>query len=229
MTNNIYINDTGVSTTPTIDEVLSAGHTTGQELDFDDGSGNRVLISTNGVGVIDVSNNVSSLGQGYLTASNAAGDEILVYPLFTNLSGPSNPDGVHIYQPKRNGAYALVEDATGIVDTSHTYGDTIDLSATTPALGIYDYEIKGITPAITTLLLPTGTNAPIGTTIILGDLDGQSNGFTIDAGTGNTITYVAFGSAGITIAQSFSISGSSTSPACCLKFKKVTATQWIQS
>lgn len=119
-------------------------------------------------------------------------------------------------EPDKDGTYAMTSDLGGTVDTSTSYGHTLDLSALIFPIGIYDYEFTGSTGA-TSVLLPVNTNAPIGTIIIIGDLDAiaLTSNITIDAGVGNQIC-------GTTLAQTFvmNISGQ------CITLKKITNSKW---
>lgn len=109
--------------------------------------------------------------------------------------------------------HSVIRDG-GIIDTRITtvaYGSTTNLTADD-----YDIEVTGSTGA-TTINLPTGTNAPIGTVYIISDLDAiaLTSNITIDAGASNTIN-------GATIAQTYVIAVSGH----CVTLKKITATKW---
>ncbi len=94
------------------------------------------------------------------------------------------------------------------------YGSTYDLSL--GATNISDIEFTTGTGA-SSVLLPTGTIAPLGTVLIIKDLDAiaAANNITVNAGTGNTIN-------GATIGQTYPIATNGE----CITIKKVTATAW---
>lgn len=100
-------------------------------------------------------------------------------------------------------------------------GPTITLIAfgtttTVPNSGNINYVVTTSTGA-TTINLPTGTNAAIGTVVIVSDLDAiaAANHITIDAGASNTINAA-------TNAQTFVMATNGQS----ISLQKVTATAW---
>jgi len=112
-----------------------------------------------------------------------------------------------------NGTLSFQPIPTGIIPVTPIAYNT----STTAPVGPLDYEVTTGTGA-TTIILPTGTNDPIGTIVIVKDLDAISasgSPITVDAGIGNTIN------AGL-IAQTFIINTNGMS----LTIKKVTATAW---
>jgi hypothetical protein len=103
---------------------------------------------------------------------------------------------------------------------SDTRIDLVDYGTTTNlTLADYDIQVGAAGTGATTINLPTGTNAPVGTVYIIKDFGGAGvvNLITIDAGTGNTIHAVL-------TAQTLAFSSLSAGAAVTLK--KVTATAW---
>lgn len=99
--------------------------------------------------------------------------------------------------------------------TTQAFGTTLNLTAALP-YNLYDIEFTGSTGAAG-VLLPTGTNAPIGSVAIVSDLDAVSDMYniTVDAGVGNAIV-------GVNSAQTYVLAA----PGSVVTFVKVTATQW---
>lgn len=166
---------------------------------------NRNIITTDG------NDNISFTGYstGGLSPVSNVGFDINGLPQFSNLAG--------------NGPGFVSVDTTGVINFSvntennlyfSAYGSTLDLSSGLNGYG--DIEFTTGTGA-SGVLLPTGTNAPINSIVIISDLDSiaLTNNIMIDAGTGNTINST-------TIGQTFlmNINGQS------IRLKKVTATTW---
>lgn len=194
------------------------------------------ITATNG-GITASAGSVTALNQviagtDLQTGTNgSASGHLYIYGATTgvlNLTAPANVTNYGVTLPTAQNTYStgiLTADTSGVFSwntfgllagsiVQPNYGTTIDYSAGLTTVG--DIEISGSTGA-TSVLLPTGTIAAIGTVVVISDFDAiaATSNITVDAGTSNTIH------AG-TIAQTFVMATNGQS----ITLKKITATTW---
>lgn len=211
--------DTGAGTTASF--ITTDSNTFAQWQNVTDGFTSQTLWDDNGVVATATDGIVTSTSTQAMTSSEIRSTNAIAVA-YANVDGVSGDASMVGYDGTNQAimralGIGVVERWGGIRDsvvTSVAYGSTTNLT-----LQQYDIQVGASGSGATTINLPTGTNAPIGTIYIIKDFGGAGvlNLITIDAGGGNTIHAVL-------TAQTLLFSA--VGAGLCVTLKKVTASAW---
>lgn len=168
---------------------------------------------TNGaVGIADLSAGSLYLVGGRSTGSGTSGIVGVQTAGTGTGGGTTNNNLTDIHQWNKDQSYSMRGQRVLVDEVA--YGSTVNV-----ALSQYRIAFDGGATGTSTVNLPTGTDAPVGTVFIISDVDNKSVGgdtITVDAGTSNTITY------GGSSAQTKAVPQGKS-----LVVTKINATQWM--